>query len=125
MEETAYDLFRRGSDLLAEGHARQAVEALAEARALEPEKASICEALGRAYFVLGRVRDAAAQFEAAAAIDPTNDYAHFGLALCLERQGRYAEARGHARMAVTMRPGNEDYRRAASRLQHLPPQEAL
>lgn len=117
MEDTAYALYRRGLALLSEGMAREAVDALARARALEPEKGSIREALARAYFTLGRVGPAADEFRAATGIDPTNDYAHFGLALCLERQGRIDEARGHARLAFAMRPDHDDYRRALDRIE--------
>lgn len=121
MEETAYGLYQRGAALLSEGLAGEAAPSLERARDLEPDKASIREALARAYFALGRTRDAREEFTAVAAIDPANDYAHFGLALCLERERRLDEARGHARMAVTMKPGNEDYRRALERIERSGP----
>lgn len=117
MEESAYTLYRRGAALLSEGMAKQAADSLEKARALEPDKASIREALARAYYAMGRTGDARDEFTAAADMDPTNDYAHFGLALCLEREKRIDEARGHARLAVTMRPANEDYRRALERIE--------
>jgi hypothetical protein len=44
-----------------------------------------------------------------------NDYAHFGLGLCLLRQGDRIGARGHLKLAVAMRPHNEDYRQALER----------
>jgi Tfp pilus assembly protein PilF len=74
------------------------------------------EALARAYYGSGRPVLARAEFEAALEIDPTNDYAHFGLALCLERSGEIATARGHAKLAVVMRPEDENYRRALERI---------
>src|SRR3954454_8239213 len=46
----AYELFQKGSKLLEEGHFNQAAIPLAKARDLEPDKTSIREALGRAYF---------------------------------------------------------------------------
>ncbi|HVL88895.1 MAG TPA: tetratricopeptide repeat protein [Actinomycetota bacterium] len=117
MEETAYGLFQRGAALLSEGMVREAAESLERAREMEPDKASIREALARAYYAQGRTTDARAEFSAAACIDPSNDYAHFGLALCLERENRLDEARGHARLAVAMKPENEDYRRALDRIE--------
>ena len=52
---------------------------LARARDLEPDKASIREALGRALFRAQRYREAAAEFEAVVEHAPTNDYALFCL----------------------------------------------
>lgn len=116
MSTSAYPLFTTGSALLADGRAHDAVAPLERARDLEPAKASIREVLGRAYFRAGRFRDAESEFLAAVDIDPTNDYAHFGVALCLERLGRPTEARGHLKLAVAMAPASEDYRRALERL---------
>ena len=65
-----------------------------------------------AYFRTGRIHSAREEFERAVEIEPVNDYAHFGLGLCLVRQGERARARGHLKLAVAMRPGNDDYRRA-------------
>ena len=70
------------------GNAHAAVVALERARALEPDKGSVRETLGRAYFRTGRFADAEAEFAGAVELDPVNDYAHFGLGLCLLRDGR-------------------------------------
>jgi tetratricopeptide (TPR) repeat protein len=120
MTESAYSLYQRGNAFLSEGLYEQAADVLARARLLEPAKASIREALGRAYYGAGQHGRAGAEFDAACAIDPANDYAHFGLALCLERQGDRVSARGHARMAVAMCPDNDDYRRVLARLDPAP-----
>src|SRR5207247_367560 len=48
--DDVYELYTRGKRLLEEGHFHQATVPLAKARNLEPEKTSIREALGRAYF---------------------------------------------------------------------------
>lgn len=114
--ESTYALWRRGCTLLDQNHNHQAVVVLERASAQEPGKASIREALARAYFASGRPDAARQEFEAALEIDPTNDYAHFGLALCLERTGELATARGHAKLAVVMRPEDENYRRALERI---------
>jgi lipoprotein NlpI len=116
MSQSAYSLFRRGSALLSEGLAADAVAPLEQARTLEPEKASIREALARAYFGAGRVRSAQEEFAIAVELDPTNDYAHFGLALCFERRGFRDRAGGHAKLAVIMRPNDDRYRRALARI---------
>jgi len=114
--ETTYALWQRGCDHLAGNRYHQAVVALEQARAQEPDKASIREALARAYYAVGRPDAARDEFQAALEIDPANDYAHFGLALCLERIGQRAAARGHVKLAVVMRPEDENYRRALERL---------
>ncbi len=72
--EDVYELFRRGTELLEAGHNHQAMIPLTRARDLAPDKTSIREALGRALFGAQRYEQAAAEFEAVAALAPTNDY---------------------------------------------------
>ena len=111
-EGEAYTRFQEGSRLLESGNAHAAVVALERARELEPEKGSIREALARAYFRSQRVDAARVEFEKVLELDPVNDYAHFGLGLCLLRKGDRAGARGHLKMATIMRPGDEAYQDA-------------
>ena len=108
----AYARFQEGSRLLDGGNIHAAVVALERARDLEPEKGSIREALARAYFRTQRVEAARAEFEKVLELDPVNDYAHFGLGLCLLRAGDRAGARGHLKMATIMRPDEEAYQKA-------------
>ena len=111
-EGEAYTRFQEGSRLLDSGNTHAAVVALERARDLEPEKGSIREALARAYFRSQRVDAALAEFEKVLELDPVNDYAHFGLGMCLLRKGDRAAARGHLKMATIMRPGEEAYQDA-------------
>jgi Flp pilus assembly protein TadD len=113
---SAYDLFSRGVEMLAGGHPHQAAMLLGRAKLLEPEKASIREALGRALFMAGRAGRARREFAKAVQIDPASDYAHFGLALACERTGERSRAIGHHKLAIAMRPGVEHYERALDRL---------
>jgi len=112
-----YELFRRGSELLAAGHAHQAVISLEQARDAAPGHGSVREALGRAYYGAGRTSAAEAEFAEALEIDPSNDYAHFGLGLCLARGGKRTRALGHLRLAVAMRPEVDTYRQALDRVE--------
>jgi Flp pilus assembly protein TadD len=114
--DSAYELFSRGSALLADGHPHQAAVLLARAKLIEPEKASIREALGRALYMAGRALRARREFAKAVQIDPASDYAHFGLALACERTGERSRAIGHLKLAIAMRPGVEHYERALDRL---------
>ena len=57
MSET-FDLFQQGRAHLKGGRAAQATVALEKAKRREPEKASIREALGIAYFRIGRWEEA-------------------------------------------------------------------
>jgi tetratricopeptide (TPR) repeat protein len=114
--EEVYDLFARGTTLLRDGHPHQAALLLGRAKRLEPDKASIREALGRALFMSGRLPHARLEFAKAVQIDPANDYAHFALALACERTGARARAVGHLKLALAMRPGTADYERALARL---------
>lgn len=109
--EQVYDLYRRGSELLDNGDFAAAAIPLERARELEPDKTSIREALGRAYFRCGRFRRAAEEFEAVVERAPVNDFAHFCLGKALAKTGRPREARRHAVLAATMRPDRDDYRR--------------
>jgi outer membrane protein assembly factor BamD (BamD/ComL family) len=61
MSET-YELFQQGRDHLKKGMAAQATVALEKAKRREPDKASIREALGIAYFRLRRYEEAEAEF---------------------------------------------------------------
>ena len=79
-------------------------------------KASILEALGRAYFNQGQPDLAAERFEAIVEADPLAHYAHFGLGLAAKRLGHRSVAARHLRMATVLAPDNEDYRRALRRL---------
>ena len=114
--ESAYDLFQRGSRMLADRHPGAAAVLLERALALEPGKASILEALGQAYFNQGDHLRAAERFEAIVEADPLAHYAHFGLGLSRLRLGDARAARRHLRMAVFLKPENESYQAALARL---------
>jgi Flp pilus assembly protein TadD len=114
--EHVYDLFIRGSRLLEAGDFSAATVPLEKARRLEPDKTSIREALGRAYFRSGRYADAREEFAAVVERSPVNDFAHFCLGRALEKTGRRAEARRHLTLAVGLRPDRADYRVYRDRL---------
>ena len=114
--ERVYDLFKRGSELLEAGDFSAATIPLEKARRLEPDKTSIREALGRAYFRTGRYVDAREEFAAVVERSPVNDFAHFCLGRALEKTGRRAEARRHLTLAVGLRPDRADYRAYRDRL---------
>ncbi|NLT07812.1 MAG: tetratricopeptide repeat protein [Solirubrobacterales bacterium] len=115
--ERVYDLYRRGSALLDHGDFAAAAIPLEQARELEPDKTSIREALGRAYFRCGRFGRAAEEFEAVVERAPVNDFAHFCLGKALAKTGRMREARRHALLAAGMRPDRADYRNLRDRLE--------
>ena len=112
----AYDLYQQGLGHLRSGMPAQATVALEKAKRLEPEKASIREALGIAYFRIHRYAEAESEFRKMLELAPVDDYAHYALGRCLEKQGRAAEANGHYKLASRMRPGEAHY---ASRIRDL------
>lgn len=114
----AYDLFQQGRSHLKQGMAAQATVALEKAKRLEPEKASIRESLGIAYFRIQRWAEAEAEFRALLELSPSDDYAHYALGRTLEKLGRVAEANGHYKLAASLRPGSEQY---AERIRELEP----
>jgi tetratricopeptide (TPR) repeat protein len=108
--DSVYELYRRGCDLLEHGDHQAAIVPLSRARDLEPDKASIREALGRALFHAQRYEGAAAEFQAIAAISPTNDYALFCLGRAMQQLGRHREACKPLALACSLRPERRDYR---------------
>src|SRR3954468_9808013 len=99
-----YDYFQQGKRHLRTGMAAQATVPLEKAKRREPNKASIRESLGIAYFRIGRYDEAAAEFRAVLELSPADDYAHYALGRCLEKQGHVAEANGHYKLASSLRP---------------------
>ncbi|HEX5928715.1 MAG TPA: tetratricopeptide repeat protein [Solirubrobacterales bacterium] len=108
--EPTYTLYRRGIELLEDGDFVDAAEPLAEAARRAPEKTSVREALGRAYFRAGRFAPAAAEFEAVVETHPVDDYAHFCLGRALSKTGEKRRARHHLALASNLRPDRGDYR---------------
>ena len=109
--DDVYELYQRGMALLESGDFNAASIPLARAADLEPEKTSIREALGRAYFRSRQFEAAAVEFQAVVDRAPVNDYALFCLGRALMLQGRHAEARRPLALASTLRPDRADYRK--------------
>lgn len=114
--EHVYDLYTRGRALLESGDYLAATIPLEQARSFEPDKTSIREALGRAYFHAGRYAAARDEFSAVVERAPVNDFAHFCLGRALEKTGRRTEARRHLTLAAGLRPDRADYRVYRDRL---------
>jgi len=110
VSESTYTLFQRGRQHLRAGRAAQATVSLEKAKRREPDKASIREALGIAYFRIRRWSEAEAEFRELLELSPVNDYAHYALGRCLEKQGRAAEANAHYKLASSLDPGSDQYR---------------
>ena len=109
-EESTYLLYRRGVELLEDGNFGEATVPLAEAARREPEKSSVREALGRAYFRNHQFAKAATEFEAVVETHPVNDYAHFCLGRALSLTGQPERARHHLALASNLQPHRRDYR---------------
>lgn len=100
----AYDLYQLGRARLRDGMAAQATIPLEKARRLEPDKASIREALGIAYFRITDWHAAELEFRKVLELSPVDDYAHYALGRSLLNQGRQAEASTHLKLARFLRP---------------------
>lgn len=109
--DSVYDLYQRGCDLLNHGDYQAAIVPLTRARDLEPQKASIREALARALFHAQRYEHAAEEFHALTLAKPTDDYALFCLGRAMQLLGRHDEACHPLALASSLRPEREDYRR--------------
>lgn len=110
MEESTYSQYRRGMELLESGNFEAATVPLRKVARAEPEKSSVREALGRAYFRSRHYREAAEEFGAVVERHPVNDFAHFCLGRALTKIGRTDEARRHLAIAANLRPERRDYR---------------
>jgi Flp pilus assembly protein TadD len=110
MSETTYSLFQQGRAQLKRGMAAEATVFLEQAKRREPEKESIREALGIAYFRIRRWEAAEAEFRKLIELSPVNDYAHYALGRTLEKQGRMREANTHYKLASSLSPGSNQYR---------------
>ena len=110
MSETTYHLFQQGRAHLKSGMAAQATVALEKAKARDPEKASIREALGIAYFRIGRWEEAEREFRKVLDLSPVDDYAHYALGRALQKQGREREANAHYKLASSLCPASKHYR---------------
>ncbi len=108
--ESTYSLFRKGQAHLKRGMPAQATVSLEKAKKREPDKASIREALGIAYFRIRRWEEAEVEFRKVLELSPVNDYAHYALGRCLEKQGRGREANRHYKLASSLKPGSNQYR---------------
>jgi tetratricopeptide (TPR) repeat protein len=117
MAEDAYELFREARLLMRERQPDLAISLLQRAKALEPRRGSILEALGIAYYNCGNYDDAMREFEEALEVDPTNHYARYGLSRCLHRKGMLKMAIGQAKLAAVMAPEVEMYEEALKRYQ--------
>ncbi len=113
---STYTLYRRGIELLEDGDFEHATEPLAEAARRAPEKSSVREALGRAYYRSGQFAAAAAEFEAVVETHHVNDYAHFCLGRALSKTGEADRARHHLALAANLQPDRDDYRYYRERL---------
>lgn len=114
--DSLYGLYQKGMALLESGDFAQAAVPLSKAAEMAPEKSSIREALGRAYFHSRRYPEAAREFEAVLERYPVNDFAHFCLGRALTLAGQRDQARRHLAIAANLRPEREDYRIYRQRL---------
>ena len=116
MSESAYDLFKKGSDLLEAGDFAAATVPLSVPARSSPTSRRSARRWAGAYFRSGRFEQAREEFEAVVERHPVNDYAHFCLGRACEKTGRPLEARRHAVLAAGMRPDRADYRALRDRL---------
>ena len=115
-DEDLYSLYRRGVELLEDGSFDEATVPLEEVAREAPEKSSVREALGRAYFRIREYEKAATEFEAVVDRQPVNDFAHFCLGRALSLTGERERARHHLALASNLRPDRSDYRLYRDRL---------
>ncbi len=107
--KNAYELFSAGKAHINKNEHLKAIMLFEKAKDIEPEKGSIREALARSYYNCGLYSSAKKHFSKAIEIDAANDYAYFGLGLCLIKEGKFKAALGQLKIAAAMKPDNETY----------------
>ena len=113
--EDAYSLFMKAKQLMEKNDFLNASIMLEEAKEYEPEKGSIREALGICYYNMGFYKSSRDQFDKAIEIDASNDFAHYGMGLCLIKEKKLNRALGYLKIASFMRPDSELYRKVLKR----------
>jgi len=111
-----YDWYHRAVSLLDAGSPEAALQLIERLLAIEPGSSSVREAQARALFDARRYEEAARAFESILEQSPDDDYAHFGLGMCLWRRQMFVRARDELAMAFVMRPGRSEYARALSQV---------
>ena len=111
--ESAY---RTAFDLLVNRAPKEALELIEPALAEEPDT-GLRALRAWAYLLRAQLRRAEADLDRLVEENPADDWAQHALGRCLERQGRYAEALPHLRLAAAM-SGDLDHELAALRVEH-------
>ncbi|HTS17943.1 MAG TPA: tetratricopeptide repeat protein [Verrucomicrobiae bacterium] len=106
--------------LLDQGREREALECAQRNVELSPQMAEPHSNLALVLARLGRLPDAALQYEQAARIRPDDAGARYNLALALEKLGRTTEAIDQYQQALKLRPDFTPARNALARLQAGP-----
>jgi Flp pilus assembly protein TadD len=112
----AYYFFKKGKLLAQKGKLLDAIMMLEKAKDLEPKKGSIRELLACAYYNCGFYSSAKNNFIKALEIDATNDFAHYGLGICLMKERKINKAAGHLKMASAMKPYSKKYKEILKRI---------
>jgi tetratricopeptide (TPR) repeat protein len=118
--KNAYELFSEGKRFTEENEYLKAVMLFEKAAVIEPQKGSIREALATAYYNCGFYDYARINFERALSIDLSNDFAHYGMGLCLVKEGKLDMALGHLKIALAMQPASTLYGDAVKKYSRIP-----
>ena len=111
-----YDYFQQGRRHLRKGMAAQATVPLEKAKRREPNKASIRESLGIAYFRIGRYDEAAAEFRAMLELSPRTTTRTTRSGAASRSRATRRRRTGTTSSPRSLRPGSETY---ASRVMDL------
>ena len=84
-----------------------AIAALEEKALRQPSSPLAREALGNAYFRLGRWEDAEVEFRTLVELSPSDDFAHYALGRALANQGLQREAAQEFRLAGSLSEGEK------------------
>lgn len=114
--EDAYDLFQKAKRFMENSNFLEAIMLLEKAKGLEAGKGSIREALAISYYNSGLFRPAKMNFIAALDIDAANDFAHYGLGLCLLKEGDINKALGYLKIASSMKPDSRLYQKILKKI---------
>lgn len=113
--DDAYHLFVKAREFMKKNDFLNASFLLEKASKIEPEKGSVREALAICYFNMGFYSFSMDHFDKAIQIDASNDFAHYGMGLCLIKENKINWALGHFKIARFMKPKSDIYGQVVKR----------
>jgi len=111
--------YSRANELLSQGRFDEAIKEFRIALKQRPNDAEIYNNMGAAYVKMGRLGEAAKEFENALRFRTGDAAIHYNLGLIYMKQGKMNESVAHLKIAVSLSPGKELFKKTLDRAYEL------